>query len=118
MDCESLQSCCGVGEIMNMDEKDPKTTFFSSGDMTRMYKEYNVYVFADNINRDGKSRGVRFANFLRRNRLGRLTRSTPVENNNHKGHLICIWTFYPNHESIDKYWKKYYNKWSKESSYW
>jgi hypothetical protein len=61
------------------------------------------FLFSDIVDKEG---GTAFANYIRRNKLGKVVQS-PIAINPNSNHKIRVWIFTPDKKAIRKWYKKH-----------
>ncbi len=106
MDLDHINSCCGIGELVGIDET-PKAIVArvyedSTSDMDGLpYDRYNMIVFTDNVK---FKNGAKLAAYIKYHKLGEVTAS-PIVWNPSRSSRVRMWTWLPNWKKIDKMFK-------------
>lgn len=99
--CDEIRSCCGIGELVELEDEGVETlrSFYENYAF-----DYKLYVFTDGFPPRSKVPGRNFAQFLRRNKLGRVT--GPVKAKGQHGYPVGIWTWKPAVGAVNRYVKR------------
>jgi hypothetical protein len=103
MEIEQIASCCGIGEMADLDSSAVGNMYmFCESETPYSNDRYNLYVFTDAVyNR----RGSKLAAYIIRNQLGTITASP--RRIGHSGRNVQLWIWSVDWDKMEEWAKKH-----------